>query len=267
MPTFKFDNLDIFYNVFPKINHSKNNIQNNSKTNDIEYLFLLHGNSVSSKMFKSEINFFQKFYNVVVFDYPGLGQSQRISYFRDDYWHYNSICLKELINYLDINSKIDIIGTSGGALTGLNFITQNSSKVRKFIADSFMGYGLNLEESQIIVRRRTKAKSQLMSSAFWKSMNGDDWEKVVDQDIDLMDRCGTKSLRTIQGDFQNVSCQVLCLAATTDELIPHTEIKVKNVADDIPNSILKIYDFGKHPFMITEKQEFKKLAVEFLDLE
>jgi len=106
-----------------------------------------------------------------------------------------------------------------------------------------------------------------MSSAFWKSMNGEDWEQVVDQDIDLMVRCGTKSIKTIQGDFKSVVCEVLCVAAISDELIPHTDIKVKEVADDIPNSSLKIYDFGKHPFMITEKQEFKKLALEFFDLE
>ncbi len=269
MPTFKFDDLDIYYNVFPLVHNSitKNITKNNSKKNETEYLFLLHGNSVSSKMFKSEIHIFQKYYNVVVFDYPGLGQSQRVSHFRDDYWNYNSLCLEELIKHLNITDKIDIVGTSGGALTGLNYITRNSDKVRKFIADSFMGYGVNLEESQIIVSRRTRAKSQLMSSAFWKSMNGEDWEQVVDQDIDLMVRCGTKSIKTIQGDFKNVVCEVLCVAAISDELIPHTDIKVKEVADDIPNSSLKIYDFGKHPFMITEKQEFKKLALEFFDLE
>lgn len=264
MPTFKFDNLDIYYNIFPKTNTKETT---NSQNKNTEYLFLLHGNSVSSKMFNSEINLFQKYYNVVVFDYPGLGQSQRIDYFRDDYWHYNSLCLEKLISFLNIKGQIDIIGTSGGALTGLNYITKNSANVRKFIADSFMGYGVNLEESQTIVRRRTKAKSQLMSSAFWKSMNGEDWEHVVDQDIDLMDRCGTKSLKTILGDFKGVTCEVMCLAAITDELIPRTDLKVKAVADDIPNSILKIYDFGKHPFMITEKQEFKKIAIEFLDLE
>lgn len=261
MSYFKYDNLDIYYNVFEK--HNKHSLENNTLP---EYLFLLHGNSVSSRMFKSEIALFQKYYNVVVFDYPGLGKSQRIPGFRDDYWAYNSRCLEELIKVLEIDSKIDIIGTSGGALTGLNYITRNSEKVRRFIADSFMGFGLNLEESKQIVSRRTKAKSQLLSSAFWKEMNGEDWEAVVDQDIDLMSRCGSKSLLTILGDLTSVKCDVMCVAATTDELIPQTDKKVREVAEKIPNSKLVIYEYGKHPFMITQKQEFKRLALDYLEI-
>lgn len=260
MSYFEFEGKKLYYNVFER---SKDYIQFINQPN---YIALLHGNSVSSKMFKSEISLFQKYYNVIVFDYLGLGKSDRIEYFRDDYWHFNSLCLNKLLNHLEINEKIDIIGTSGGALTGLNFITHNSTKVRKFIADSFMGFGLNLEESQTIVRRRTKAKTQLLSSAFWKDMNGDDWEKVVDQDIDLMGRCGTNQIKTILGDLSSVNCEVLCVAAITDELIPHTDKKVEEVAKAIPNSKLKIYDYGKHPFMITQKQEFKRLAKEFLEL-
>lgn len=266
MSYFKFDNLDIYYNVFEKNKDKTNDKAQNENTHLPEYIFLLHGNSVSSKMFKSEITLFHKYYNVVVFDYPGLGKSQRIRYFRDDYWLYNSRCLEELIKHLGINTKIDIIGTSGGALTGLNYLAQNSDKVRKFIADSFMGFGLTLEESKLIVGRRTKAKYQLLSSAFWKDMNGEDWEMVVDQDIDLMSRCGTKSILTILGDLTEVKCDVMCVAAKTDELIPHTDKKVKAVAEKIPNSKLVIYEYGKHPFMITQKQEFKRLALEYLEI-
>lgn len=260
MPYFEFEGKSLYFNVFEK-----------SKDftpifNHPSYIVLLHGNSVSSKMFKSEITLFQKYYNVIVFDYIGLGKSERVELFRDDYWHFNSLCLEKLLEHLEINEKVDIIGTSGGALTGLNFVVNNSDKVRKFIADSFMGFGLNLEESQTIVSRRTKAKTQLLSSAFWKDMNGEDWEKIVDQDIDLMGRCGTKQIRTILGDLSKVKCEVLCVAAITDELIPHTDKKVEEVAKAIPNSKLKVYDYGKHPFMITQKQEFKRLAKEFLEL-
>lgn len=262
MAYFKFDGFNLYYNVFPKTG-KKSSVDIKSNP---EYLFLLHGNSVSSKMFKSEVTLFQKYYNVVVFDYLGLGKSDRIPYFRDDYWAYNALSLQELVSHLGITGQVDMIGTSGGALTGLNYLVTNSMSVRKMIADSFMGFGISKEDSDSIVRRRTKAKSQLLNSAFWKDMNGEDWERVVDQDIDLMGRCGDKQLLTIKGDLSNITCEVLCIAAITDELIPHTDQKVKEVADKISNSRLQIYDYGKHPFMITQKKEFKRLALDFLEL-
>jgi pimeloyl-ACP methyl ester carboxylesterase len=253
MPFFQFDNKKVYYNQIPSKTDNKFTIP----------LLMLHGNSVSSKMFKSEITYFSQFFDVLVFDYIGLGQSERIDYFSDDYWFYNAQTAIALLDHLKIN-QVFTIGTSGGALVGLNMLNIDQSRIRALIADSFMGYGLNQEDALTIANRRTKAKSRLLEAAFWKSMNGDDWENVVDLDIDLMKRVGASPLRTILGDLTQVQTPVLCVASHQDELIPELGKKVQAVADDLQNSELTLFDFGKHPFMITQKAEFRELAMNYI---
>ncbi len=250
MPYYIYDSKNIYYNVF----------DNKKKEN----LLLLHGNCVSHKMFRSEIKYYSQFYNVIVFDYPGIGLSERIEQFRDDYWNYNAKCCIEILDMLKIKC-IKAIGTSGGALTGLNVTALDPNRFVAFVADSFMGFGLTLEDSLTIGRRRRKAKTALLQVAFWKDMIGEDWSSVVDQDIDLMERVGSKRLLTIHGDLSKVLTPILCVSAETDELIPNTPDKVKAVADKLPKSRNVVYDYGKHPFMITQKPEFRKLALEFLN--
>jgi len=249
MPYLEFDKLNIFYDII----------------GEGSPLLLLHGNSVSSKMFTSEIEYWaSNNYKVIVMDYPGLGQSDRISVFRNDYWLYNAHCVAELINHLDIDT-ISIVGTSGGALTGLNLATHYPEKITCLIADSFMGFGLSAKEADTIARRRTKAKDKLLSSAFWKTMNGDDWENVVDQDIDLMRRVGHTPLKTIHGNLAAIDFPVLCVGSYEDELIPNMIDKIKAVAAMIPNCEEIYYNYGKHPFMITQKLEFRRIMKNFLE--
>lgn len=248
MPYFDFDGNNIYYNVY----------DNGKKEN----LLMLHGNCVSHKMFRSEIKYFGQFYNVIVFDYPGIGLSDRIELFRDDYWNYNAKCCLQLLDMLNIK-RIKAVGTSGGALCGLNVAALDPNRFIAFVADSFMGFGLSLADSQAISKKRKKAKTQFIHIAFWKDMIGEDWSEVVDQDIDLMERVGSKELLTIQGDLSKVLTPILCVATETDELIPNTPEKVKAVADKLPNSRNVVYDYGKHPFMITQKPEFRRLTLDF----
>jgi pimeloyl-ACP methyl ester carboxylesterase len=247
MPHFQFDDLNVFYDI----------------KGEGEPLLMLHGNSVSSKMFASEIDYWAgKGRKVIVMDYPGLGQSDRVPIFRDDYWLYNSHAVDTLLEHIGIDS-VDIVGTSGGALTGLNLATHYPKRIKTLIADSFMGHGLSKEEADTIAKRRTRAKDKVLSTAFWKAMNGEDWSKVVDQDIDLMRRVGHTPLETIHGDLSKIDFPVLCVGSYEDELIPDMVYKMKEVSSEIPKCEEIYYDYGKHPFMITQKPEFRKVMEEF----
>lgn len=247
MPYFKYDNLNIYW----------------EEKGEGEPLLLLHGNSVSGKMFASEVEYWSgEGYRVITMDYPGLGRSERIPLFRDDYWLYNAHAVATLLQELGLEN-IDVAGTSGGALTGLNLATHYPHLLKTLVADSFMGFGLSKEEADTIARRRTAAKSKLLASAFWKSMNGDDWERVVDQDIDLMRRVGHTPLKTIHGDLSKIDFPILCVGSYEDELIPDMVAKIHEVASQIPKCQEVYYDKGKHPFMITQKAEMRKLMGEF----
>jgi pimeloyl-ACP methyl ester carboxylesterase len=247
MSFFNFDNQNIFYSII----------------GEGEPLLLLHGNSVSSKMFRYEIEYFSSNYKVIVFDYPGHGESGRLVEFRDDFWNYNAKCALELLSKLDIK-HCNVIGTSGGALVGLNLAILEPNLVNKLIADSFLGETLSIDVAQEIVSKRTYAKTNgFMEQQFWKFMHGDDWEQVVENDLNLMMKVALKKLPLIWGDLSTIKAEVLGIASKEDELIPNIDKRLISICKKIPNCKSKIYAFGKHPFMITQKQIFRKLAFDF----
>ncbi len=243
------------------------------RENDIYYdtqgegypLLLLHGNSVSSNMFRFDIPFFAENFKVIYFDAHGHGQSGRLARFRDDFWSYNAETAHALLDHLGID-ELYAIGTSGGALTGFNMLTQKKGRIKKFVADSFLGLSLTKEEAYSIAKKRTQAVAHnFMTQQFWKFQHGDDWDKVVLKDIDLMERLGKYGLKTVHGKLSEIDAKVLATGSHDDELLPNPEEKMKTIVDLVPNAKLVMFDRGKHPFMITQKADFREIAMEFLD--
>lgn len=50
-------------------------------------LLLLHGNTVSSKLFLPIVPFFSKRHTVIIMDFQGCGQSERVERWPLDLWH------------------------------------------------------------------------------------------------------------------------------------------------------------------------------------
>lgn len=227
-------------------------------------LLLLHGNSVSSNMFRFDIEHFSRKFQVITFDYIGHGKSERVKRFRDDFWNYNAKTATALLDLLKIN-LCSVIGTSGGALVGLNLSIINPDRFDKLIADSFLGEFLRSDEADSIVEKRVYAKNNnFMSQQFWKSMHGSDWEQVVDNDLDLMLRVGHENLPLIHGNLSSIKAYVLGIASTEDELIPNIDERLISICNKISNAKDRIFDYGKHPFMTTQKEKFREIADEFL---
>lgn len=249
MPFFEFRDHDIYYDT----------------QGDGYPLLLLHGNSVSSNMFRFDIPFFAEHFKVIYFDWHGHGQSGRLARFRDDFWNYNAETAHALLDHLGIK-ELYAIGTSGGALTGFNMLTQQKGRIKKFIADSFLGLTLTKNEAYGIAKKRTQAVAHnFMTQQFWKFQHGEDWQKVVLRDIDLMERLGKFGLKTVLGDISKIDAEVLATGSHDDELLPDLEAKMKTITDLLPNSKLVMFDRGKHPFMITQKAEFREIAMDFLN--
>ncbi len=249
MPYFDFNKNDIYYDT----------------SGEGYPLLLLHGNSVSSNMFRFDIPFFSQYYKVIYFDWHGHGKSGRVKKFRDDFWRYNAEVAHALLDHLEVD-ELNIIGTSGGALTGFNMLTQNSKKINKFIADSFLGLSLTEEEAYSIAKKRTQAVAHnFMNQQFWKFQHGDDWEQVVLNDINLMERLGRKKLITVHGDISQINAKVLATGSYEDEILPEPEAKMHTIIDLIPDAKIIMFDKGKHPFMITQKSEFREVALDFLN--
>lgn len=246
MPYFKFDGKQIFYDV-----------RGNGKP-----LLMLHGNTVSSSLFKTEFPYFATHFKAIVFDYPGHGKSERIDRFRDDFWRYNGICGLALLEHLGIESAY-AVGTSGGAFVSLNMATMKPHKLTRIIADSFMGERLTIEEAERIGANRQKAKSQFMNQQYWRTHSGADWEKIVDEDIALLKRIAQNNIPKIYGDLSSITARVLGVATWGDELLEDMPAKVQEVCNQIPHARTRFFEHGRHTFMITAKEDFRRLALEF----
>lgn len=247
MAFFEFDGKQVYYEVLGQG----------------KPLLLLHGNSVSSTLFNSCKLFFSKYFKVILIDYPGHGKSERLTGFRDDFWHYNAHCAFQLMDMLEID-RFDVIGTSGGAMVGLNMCVIHPDRINKIIADSFFGDYLTFIEAEALVAKRQKAKSDFMMSQYWKFHNGDEWENVVDNDCNMMLSFTRKGFPTIFGDLASIKSEVLIVATSSDELLPNILDRLTELSKKIQKVYLKFYNYGKHTFMITEKEEFRKIALEFL---
>lgn len=248
MAYFEYDGKQIYYD----------------SVGDGEPLLLLHGNTTSSKLFKDDIPFFKQFYKVIYFDFPGHGHSERLDRFPDNYWRYVGNCGTALLKYLEIE-YLKGIGTSGGALAGLNMAAADSSLFSHFIADSFLGLHLSKDEAVRIAEGRKSKLNETMYVQYWKAFNGDDWKSVVENDIDMIMRAGESNEPLIEDGLSNLHSKVLLTATSTDELIPSIKEKTDEVAKLIPNSVTRYYDRGRHTFMITEKETFQRLAIDFFE--
>ncbi len=226
-------------------------------------LLLLHGNVVSSLMFAREIEFYKDFFRVIYFDYPGHGRSERLDKFDDDFWFYNALCAAEVLKHYKID-KCHVIGTSGGALVGLNLAGIVPDGISKMIVDSFFGFKLSKENAEKIITKRTKAKKDLMTSSFWQYMHGDDWEQIINNDFDMTRRFVSHGRPAIKTDLTKITFPVLATASREDELIDNIEEKTLEVINLIPEGRAIIFDKGKHPFMITMREKFREIAINFL---
>lgn len=248
MPYIDYDGSKVYYNV----------------EGEGEPLLLLHGNTVSSGLFKDEIPFFKQFYKVIYFDYPGHGKSERLGEFKEDFWRYNAGCALQILDMLGID-KLKGAGTSGGALVGLNMATIRPELFTHFIADSFLGLRLPKEEGLKIADGREKKLDDTMYIQYWKTYNGENWKNVVLNDLDMMRRISTNETPLIFGNLGDIKSKVLLIATSKDDLISHIIPKTQEVAELIPNSIERYYHHGRHTFMITAKSDFQPLAMDFFN--
>jgi len=226
-------------------------------------LMLLHGNTTSSRLFNSDIAFFSQYFKVIALDYPGHGFSDRLEVFPKDFWRYNAQCAIQLCHLLAIE-QINLIGTSGGALVALNMAVLANELAPMIIADSFFGNRLSAEEAEKIVKGRKKAKRDFMMMQYWKQFNGEYWDKMVDLDCDTLLAIGREKLPLIWGDLSKIKSEVLLVGTSSDELIPDAHARMTELAEIIPTSELALYNYGRHTFMITEKEEFRRIALDFL---
>jgi len=241
-----YEDYEIYYEVF----------------GEGEPLLMIHGNTASSKMLKEEAIYYSNYYKIILVDMIGHGKSKKIDVFPKDYWIANTKVLSKLCNKLKLN-KINILGTSGGAILALNFAINRPEIVNKVIADSFIGEKLTIQEAQKIKEERQIAKRN-GADKFWKYMHGEDWEKVVDTDSEMLINYAREFENNFKNKLYKISCPVLITGSLKDNLIRDIDKRLTSVAKQIKTSFTIFTSEGDHPLMLSKKEFYRNLVNKFL---
>ncbi|WP_070043141.1 alpha/beta fold hydrolase [Robinsoniella peoriensis] len=229
-------------------------------------LILLHGNTLSSKMFTQIIDLYKKDFKVILIDFLGHGNSDRLEQFPIDFWYDQAMQVVQLITLNDYG-KVNLIGTSGGALTALNVALEHEELVNKVIADSLEGETPLNAWTSTISEERNKSKTREFVCMLWEYCHGEDWESVVDNDTEVIIRHDRFIKNFFHKDLTQLKVPVMMSVSLKDDeyaAIMDIEEVYQSMLRKIPDGKLHLFPEGAHPSMLTNAKEFASVAKEFL---
>ena len=213
-------------------------------------------------MFVKEIKrFYEKYFRVFTFDYPGHGKSEKLDKFPADFWHENSKAAAALFERLGVD-RAYVIGTSGGAMVALNLALERPELVIKCACDSFIGESIPVEMAEKIGHARIREKSGEMGFA-WFMLHGFKWERVIDMDTDMIMEAAKKGMKFYHKDPASVTVPVLLTGAKDDPMIPGIEGQYKGLVDANGIYSSHLFEKGGHMTMLTDNYEFTRLVMGF----
>ena len=252
MPYFNYNGYDIFYQEIGQGNP----------------LVLLHGNTASSKLFEHILDLYKENNRIILIDFLGHGKSDRLKAFQTDLWYDEAMQVIELIEK-NRYGKINLIGTSGGALAALNVALERSDLVNKVIADSFEGETAVDSVTQYIQVEREESKSQENGRMFWEYCHGGDWQSVVDNDTAVVIEHNKTIKNFFHKDLSALSVPSLFTASLEDEFAKVSGLDFSRLyptmASKIANCRVHLFQSGAHPSMLTNAAEFSNIAKAFFD--
>ncbi len=230
-------------------------------------LLLLHGNTASSNMFAEIAERYRKDFKVILIDFLGHGKSDRLNEFPVDLWFNEA---EQVIAFLREKqyTKINIIGSSGGALVAMNVALEAPELVNKVIADSFEGDKPIKAVTDNIALDRKNSKHDETARLFYFNMHGSDWEQVVDNDTRAIIRHQKEIGEFFHKDLRFFKPGILFTGSLQDEfactLAPnYFETVYGELISKIGHGEIYLFDTGGHPAMLTNQDRFYQLSMEF----
>ncbi len=231
-----------------------------------EPLILLHGNTSCGKMFDQISPLLAENYRVIVMDFLGNGRSDRLRKWPSDLWHDWAKQVKTLCNHLKLE-KINIIGSSGGALAAINVALEYPDIVNAVIADSFEGLYADADITDQIREGRKQAKQFEGFCDYLRVIHGDDWEQVFDADTDAVLRHAEQIGCFIHGSMEELSVRMLLTGSLEDDMFPkkHCLKLFKDICSMTDMAEMHIFEHGSHPAMMSNMAEFVELSKHFFE--
>ena len=228
-------------------------------------LVMLHGDTASSVMFKMLLPLYQKHFMVILIDFLGNGQSDRVKKFPPDLWISQAQQVIALIEHLKIE-KANLIGTSGGAWVAVNTALERPDLIDKIIADSFDGRTLNEDFAVNLLKEREYAKPDPFAKQFYEWCQGKDWETVVDLNTQALTECAEKKLPLFSKPLKSLRVPVLFTGSLEDTMCRKNMLEeYAEMKRIVKNGPIYFFNTGGHPAIATNAEEFSEIAFKFLN--
>ena len=229
-------------------------------------LLFLHGNTASSKMYGEISKRYVPYFRVILIDFLGHGNSDRLSEFPADLWFFEAQQVIAFLRYKHYE-KVNIIGSSGGALVALNVALEAPGLVEKVIADSFEGEKADRRFNDNLFSDREKAMNDEGARGFYAYMHGDDWEQIVANDTSAVIRHGNEIVSFFHRPLCGFKAEILLTGSRKDSFMysisdNYYEKVYGDMLEQIPNGRMYLFENGDHPAVITNSDSFYDLSMD-----
>lgn len=226
----------------------------------------LHGNTASSKMFTTITPLFSSNFHVILLDFAGNGFSERLNLFPADLWYEEAL---QVIRFIEVKNykKVNLIGTSGGALAAINVALERPDLIHKIVADSFEGEFALDRFASTIREDREISKTIPKLKEFYQYNHGDDWENVVDKDTAAIWQHYFAIKKFFHRPLTDLTCDFLFTGSQEDDFMPGDffERTYSGLIQKIGHGRKYIFQSGNHPAMISNAAAFADLVTAFFN--
>lgn len=223
-------------------------------------LLILPGNTASSALHLRELAYFGNQYHAVALDFIGTGRSDRLEVWPDDWWLQGAWTAVALMDHLSESQAI-VMGTSGGAVVALLMAQHAPERVRAVIADSCVTrQPPEVLRAEVAVRRQRQPAAE----AFWRQAHGDDWDQVVEADNEIMLKLAERDGQWFVRSLSEIQCPTLFTGSLQDTMLFDGAVQMLEMASQVPESQLALFNGGDHPFMWSRPDRFRQTAGGFL---
>lgn len=226
-------------------------------------LFMLHGDTASSRMFELLLPLYQKNFCVILMDFLGNGQSDRVEKFSEDIWITQSEQVIALIEHLKLK-KVNLLGTSGGAWVAVNTALKRHNLVSKVVADSFDGRRLSENFAADLLQERENAKKDPYARQFYEWCQGADWEKVVDLNTHALIKCAETKIPLFCKPLEKLSIPILFTGSMEDTMCrKDMQAEYKEMSQLVQNGRIHLFKSGGHPALLSNAEAAAEVITDF----
>ncbi len=161
--------------------------------------------------------------------------------------------------------KVSVVGTSGGALVAINLCLEHAERIKYLIADSFEGEYPLPSYINTIKADREKDKKKLLAKLIWFYCHGFDWKKVVDLDTDVNIAFSQTGKSFFHKAISNLQVPTTLTGSLEDEYCKELD-KIYGALKEKNNRLnIQLFKKGKHPAILSNKNEFIELIKEKIE--